>query len=360
MSKKIVELIGFHVGDASLRVDHDDARHAPIERVHRPANAELVGMATQTRSSMALNAFVAVTADRFSRIGRRLGRSARARAQEDTGEDPPHRRHYATLVLWLRDFMKPRRLAQRTSMMRLCAFSLALCATASCYVGGGGTTRDIPCMQIPIPDGKPIHVSGVVVEPDGVTPVPNAMIAIEYGGLYLEWCSLDQASPFYMFGTVADANGKFEVDVREGMLGFHSFASGYYYSRAPLDTSTGATSVTLMMGKLPAGQMVPAIANAAFAASTVAPGGSVTFSATLATWSPNDPLSDENVLVEPTGSLGIELNPPVLGQRDNFADGLWKRTFTAPSVPGMYTYSFSATTAGCITSNVVTATLTVQ
>ena len=254
------------------------------------------------------------------------------------------------------------------------SFAFIVLTLSGCYIGGSEGSdasadaahgipdgnADVPCTQIPLPDGGPVHVTGVVVQPDGVTPVPNAMLAVEYGGLYLPWCDLSHASPYYVFGTIADATGKFAIDVRSAMLGFHSFASGYYYSRASLDTTTGATTVTLQMGQLPTGQATPTVTNMGFSAATVAAGAMVTFSATLTTWSPNDPLSDENLLVEPTTSFGIELNPPSVGKKDNFPNGVWSATFAAPATKGTYTYYFSSTTAGCITSNVMTSTLKVQ
>ena len=226
----------------------------------------------------------------------------------------------------------------------------------------GGEDAATVCTIVPMPDGGPAHVSGIVVAAGDASPpvpIPGAMIAVEYGGLYIPWCNLAQASPYYVFGTVADANGSFQIDVRQGQLGFHSFANGYFYSRAPLDMSMG-TTVTLTMEPLPDGQATPSVVDASFAQATVHAGDTVTFSATLTTWAPTDPLSDENLLVEATNSFGLELNPPGLGKKDDFPNGVWSRSFAAPMVPGTYTYWFSSTTGGCITSNLVSTTLTVQ
>ena len=110
----------------------------------------------------------------------------------------------------------------------------------------------------------------------------------------------------------------------------------------------------------PVGQGKPSTTNVGFDKTTVAPGDRVTFSANIATWAPSDPLSDENVLVEPTRSWGLELDPPSVGKKDDFPDGLWTRSFTAPSAPGTYTYWFSSTTANCVTSDLMRVTLTVQ
>jgi hypothetical protein len=220
------------------------------------------------------------------------------------------------------------------------------------------------CEQAPLPDGGAVHVTGSVVvagteDAASPTPIGGAMIAVEYGGLYLPWCDLGHASPYYIFGAVTDASGKFELNGRQGPLGFHSFANDYLYSRAGIDSST-TTSVRIMMVPLPKGQQKPRVTNAGFDKTTAHPGEPVTFSATLATWAGTDPLSDENVLVEATHSWALELDPPSLGAKDDFPDGLWRRSFFAPTTPGKYTYWFSSTTSQCITSDLLSAELTVQ
>jgi hypothetical protein len=219
------------------------------------------------------------------------------------------------------------------------------------------------CRQVSLPDGGLVHVTGTVVEAtsDGAAPkpIPGAMISTEYGGLYLPYCDLAHASPYYVFGAVADGSGNFAIDVKEGALGFHSFATGYFYSRAPLDT-TESHSVSLIMEPLPKTLGRPTVANAAFDHTKVVSGTAVTFSADVHAASAQDPLSDELVLVEPTRSWSVELDPPGLGKKDDFPDGTWKRTFTAPDTPGTYTYFFSATTGTCVTSDVVSVVLEVQ
>jgi len=207
-----------------------------------------------------------------------------------------------------------------------------------------------------------MQVTGQVVQAGDASPpkgIPNAQVAVEYGGLYVTWCDLSHASPYYVFGAYTDANGNFTVDARQGILGFHAFANGYYYSRAKLDTSQGQ-SVTIALEPLPPTQAKPTITGAAFDKPTVVHGSPVTLSATIATWAASDPLSDENVLVEPKNSWGLELDPPSTGSANGFPDGLWKRTFQAPQTPGTYTYSLSATTNQCVTSDQTTVTLTVQ
>jgi hypothetical protein len=221
-----------------------------------------------------------------------------------------------------------------------------------------------PCTQIPMPDGGVVHMTGVVMEArrDGGPPqvIPNAMVSVEYGGLYVPWCDLSKASPYYVFGAITDDAGRFEIDVKEGLLGFHGFATNYLYSRVePAFAADAATPVTLKLEPLQ-DQKKPTSTDAGFDKTTVDAGAMVTFTATLTTFDKGDPLSDENLLVEPTRSWSLELDPPSQGKKDNFPDGVWTRTFPAPSKPGTYTYWFSATTSQCITSDVITATLVVQ
>ena len=237
-------------------------------------------------------------------------------------------------------------------------------------VGGGGeagdapdAALDAPCTQIPMPDGAPITVTGTVVElaSDGgvAKTIADAMVAAEYGGLYVPWCDLAHASPYYIYGAYTDAKGDFSIDVREGFLGFHSFATGYLYTRAALHTGDGGT-VTLQMEQIKAGQQKPLVSGAAFDKTTVAPGGALTFSATVKAAVSTDPLSDELILVEPSRSWATELDPPSVGLKDDFPDGLWTKTFLAPTTKGTYTYYFSATTSLCVTSDVQPFTITVQ
>lgn len=220
----------------------------------------------------------------------------------------------------------------------------------------GGTT----CVDT-LPEGGPVQVTGTVVsaaDDGGTSPIANAMVAVEYGGLYLPWCNLAQASPYYRFGAVTDDAGAFTMTAAAGKLGFHGFATGQYYSRAPLDTSTG-TSVTIILAPEPAGPK-PTITGASFTPTTVPAGAQVTLTATVTAGSPTDPLSDETMLVEPTHSWARELNPPSLGKKDNFPDGSWSLSFAAPAEAGTYTYWLSATSAGCVTSDVGTLSLVVQ
>jgi hypothetical protein len=241
--------------------------------------------------------------------------------------------------------------------LRRLLVSVAAGAPLAC----GDTGEPVACSQAQLPSGARIQVTGSVVVA-GVSPpqgVPDVQIAVEYGGVYLPWCDMSHASPYYLFGTVSDGSGSFAIQAREGTLGFHAFANGYYYSRATLDTSSG-TNVVIELEPLPQGQPQPALTGAAFDKTTVGPGESVTLSARVATYAAADPLSDETVVVEATQSLGMELDPPSRGAKDRFPDGLWKRTFPAPATAGTYTYGVSATTAGCVSSPLAAVTLTVR
>ncbi|MET0593962.1 MAG: hypothetical protein ABW133_14770, partial [Polyangiaceae bacterium] len=102
---------------------------------------------------------------------------------------------------------------------------------------GGGDAGDAgpeACTQFEMPDGGPVRVTGVVLQAlrddaGPQSPVPGAMIAVEYAPSYTQWCDLSKASPYYVFGTVADEAGRFTLDAKEGALGLHSVAPGPLY-----------------------------------------------------------------------------------------------------------------------------------
>jgi hypothetical protein len=215
---------------------------------------------------------------------------------------------------------------------------------------------------MPMPDGGPVTVTGTVVEMlDGGTAVPlaGAMVSAEYGGLYVPYCDLSRGSPYYAFGAITDADGNFTMNARQGVLGFHVFATGYYYTRRPLDTRSG-TSAMLPMVPLTQPERAPVVVSAGFDKTTVAPGGTLTFSATVMAPIADDPLSDEIILIEPSSSWAVELDPPARGKPDDFPDGVWTKTFAAPTTPGTYTYHFGTTTAYCEASPVQSFQITVQ
>ncbi|HEY8038987.1 MAG TPA: hypothetical protein VIF15_04305 [Polyangiaceae bacterium] len=255
----------------------------------------------------------------------------------------------------------------RTALLVSASLGAAACTSASSSggaamdSGAAGDDAGTACTEAPLPDGGPVQVTGTVLTDvgDAQVPVPGAMVAVEYGGLYLPWCDLAHASPYYVFGAVTDDAGAFTVTAAAGKLGFHGFATGQYYSRAPLDTSRGST-VSILLSPLPAQQTKPTVAGAAFDKTTVKGGDAVTVRATVTAGVPTDPLSDETLLVEPTHSWAVELDPPSVGKKDDFPDGAWSRTFPAPAQSGTYTYWLSATTAGCVSSDLVTLQLVVQ
>jgi len=68
------------------------------------------------------------------------------------------------------------------------------------------------------------------------------------------------------------------------------------------------------------------------------------------------------VAVLPEMGQSMALDPPAPGglQGHGFPDGVWSRTFNAPSTPGTYAYQLIATTEGCVTSNRLEVALTVR
>lgn len=259
----------------------------------------------------------------------------------------------------------------------LCLAAVPAAAAVACGDVGGAAAPETPsptgeagpedggaeaCTQDPVPDAGFVHVSGGTLGRDDAG-IPGALIVAEYGGIYVPYCDLRYASPYYSFGAVTDDAGRWEMDVKAGFLGFHGFQNGYFYARGSATTDQlldAGGQYAIPFKALPDGQAVPTIADAMFDPSgKVRPGTKVTFSAMVKTYAPGDPLSDEVVLVEPTHSMGVELDPPSIGKKDDFPDGTWKRTFAAPDKAGDYTYWVAVTTGGCVTSALTSVALTV-
>jgi hypothetical protein len=68
-----------------------------------------------------------------------------------------------------------------------------------------------------------------------------------------------------------------------------------------------------------------------------------------------DPLSDRVLALSPELKTGLALAPP-----QGSADGEWTRAFAAPAQPGTYTWFLVAASEGCVPSDPVALTLTVQ
>lgn len=225
---------------------------------------------------------------------------------------------------------------------------------AGCYTGGGGR-----------PPGPPQTMSGVVIDGESKLPLAGSIVIVEVGGLYQPNEDTSKGNPFYRFSAVTGLDGSFSVTVPGEPVGLHTFQNGYYYGvLGPFDVRDQPQGNTVAAKSLLPAAGKPTAKNLTLSPSSVAPGAIVTIAVDVAkAVAPmhDDPLSEEIIAAEPTMNWAAVLDPPSPGKQGTaFPDGHYSKTFAAPSARGVYTYSLLVSSEGCVTSDRVTATLTVQ
>lgn len=214
-------------------------------------------------------------------------------------------------------------------------------------------------------------VHGTVLEKDTNKPLGGSIVIVEVGGLYQPNPNPNEANPFYKVSALAAADGTFSVDLPAGGAGFHTFQNGYYYGSLGVpDVAKAAALTTVLVKPLLPLDVKPTAKNLVLTPSTVSFGGQVKLTVDVAHAQPagdagpdagSDPLSEEIIAAETTTHWSTILKPPTPGTQGVFSpDGTYTTTFTAPTKPGTYTYSLVVSSEGCITSDRLTATLTVQ
>ena len=210
-------------------------------------------------------------------------------------------------------------------------------------------------------DAGPATVQVLIVDGTTGAPVPNAVVAIERGGLYLPIADYSKANPAYVFGAIAGADGRFTITLPGGVAGFHAFANDYLYVGKKFDSQKDTGVFTIAIEPRPAQIAKPTMTNASLSPSPATAGATITLHADLATGAATDAISDEVVLVDPKTNRAIALAPPRAGpDRDHYPDGTYTATFVAPVTPGTYTYALAATTGQCSNADTVTLQLVVQ
>jgi hypothetical protein len=194
-------------------------------------------------------------------------------------------------------------------------------------------------------------------------PIPGAIVAMEKGGIYRTNPDPSVGNPSYVYGARADDQGTVTMVLDTDFIGVHTFVNGYFYGArlVELDQDVGVTvNMEKFTNKSPP-ILPPTIQNEALSPSTVAPGAPFTVSADVQKGEATDPLSEEVIITFPKGGTCRALDPPSAGvQGKAFPDGAWSALLTAPDEPGTYEYYLSATSEGCVTSDVKTLTLIVQ
>jgi hypothetical protein len=221
---------------------------------------------------------------------------------------------------------------------------------------GAGCTRQKEARVEPVCIGDSARLRGVLVDARSSEPLPDALLAVERDGLYGANPDPTRANPAYVHGARTDAQGRFDVTLPCGTVGLHAFAPGH---RCGAAVSEVGDALLLSATSLTARDLAPVLSQASLRPAKVAPGGEVTVQVTAMAGGASDPLSDQVLAIAPELKTGLALDPPGL-LPGGYADGVWRRTFTAPSAPGTYTWHLVAASEACVPSAPLALTLTVE
>lgn len=203
----------------------------------------------------------------------------------------------------------------------------------------------------------------------GGAELGGAIAAIEDGGFNLQNPDPTVGAPSYRYGAQAGEHGSFTILLPAGHVGVHMFVDGYYCGAKEILIEPEHFSfqqLEIRAEELPLDQVQrPVASNLRLEPGAVAPGKEFTISAHVSAGSPDDPLSDKIIAVQPELTLAAALDPPSEDDEQGEqgvgpADGTWKRTLLAPDVKGSYTYHLVVATQGCVTSVPQTVTLIVE
>ncbi|MEK6607558.1 MAG: hypothetical protein AABZ30_07860 [Myxococcota bacterium] len=196
--------------------------------------------------------------------------------------------------------------------------------------------------------------------------VPRALVCVERGGLYVNNRWVDEegrttvGNPSFAFGAIADDSGVFEVHLPGARAGLHVFADGYRYGAERVSVDGDIEATVLLEPNLPK-DSVPIVSDLILDPAMVAPGATFRLRVVVFAGSALDPLSEEVLAIQPETHACAALDPPAPGSPGvAFPDGEWSRTLVAPSAPGQYETFLVVSTEGCITSDRVSAVLTVK
>jgi len=212
--------------------------------------------------------------------------------------------------------------------------------------------------ELPVCSGETAALRARALDGSSFQPIEGMLVSIEVGGIYLPNPDHSKANPAFQLGARSGPGGLFELALPCGPYGLHTFLPGFRYGAAVVYAGQSAEIFSEPLLPL---DRPPAISQASLSAQAVAPGELVTIQVMAVKGALEDPLSEEVVAVLPEMGQSMALDPPGPGQQGyGFPDGVWSRTFNAPSTPGTYAYQLIATTEGCVTSNRLELVLSVR
>jgi hypothetical protein len=190
----------------------------------------------------------------------------------------------------------------------------------------------------------------------GDAGVPQALVVIETGGLDQPnpaALGADGAlmptllpNPFVRFGALSDTTGAFSFSVPAGTVGLRVLAPGFLELTQELETATSpdatgtAAVVTLVSEGSEAGMTPPLIVGLNAIPTLVAPGVGVEFAVKAMAGTRDDPLSEDVLLVAPSLGWAGALAPQTAAVPGGpYPDGLYNRVVSAPTTPGLYTFT---------------------
>ncbi len=222
------------------------------------------------------------------------------------------------------------------------AAALALVGGSSCYSQNKTTCGQENEVLAPL--------KGTVVDATTQAPLGGSLVFVELCELYSFNPNKAAAHPNYRYGTVAAADGSFEVMVPKGPVGLHTFKEGYRYGSLKVDDST-ASGLVVRTSALLAGDVRPTASGFSVDTRVAKPGQTLSFAVDVKA-APKDPMSEEVVVLEAKTKDARAFKPPFRRTNDaflaGFPSGRWTATFEAPTTPGEYEYVFGYTSENCI------------
>ena len=199
-----------------------------------------------------------------------------------------------------------------------------------------------------------------VVDSESSAPIAGALVSIENGGLYLGNPDSSRGNRHYVIGGRTGADGRFDVPVPVARLGLHVFTNDYLYAPWLIEPD-GNLGVTILQKRRDAVLPKPIVTDLRAEPASAGPGETVRLTANVTAATPDDPLSDETLAIEPTRFWTAALDPPSPGvQGVGYPDGEYTLELQAPDQPGTYTYHVVTTSEGCVTSDALSVMVEVR